>query len=78
MRTMQTASSIAEALGVDEIEINYLLTEHLYTDFPIVNPVPNLWSQNQTNLNQTDFIQFNKLSKNVKFIDKGYYKNEIY
>jgi phosphohistidine phosphatase SixA len=44
MRTMQTASSIAEALGVEEVEINYLSTEHLYTDFPDANPVPNLWS----------------------------------
>jgi broad specificity phosphatase PhoE len=43
VRCIQTAAKIADGLGVEEVRINYLACEHLYSrDFKEYNPLPEL------------------------------------
>lgn len=78
MRCVQTASEIALALGVKEVEINYLVAEHLSErDFGKYNPLPKLQTWNQKDLNDPEFKKFHLLSDKVHFVDKGFWKDTL-
>lgn len=75
MRCVQTANEIALALGVKEVEINYLVAEHLYKrDFAEYNPLPKLQTQTIHDLNDPEFKKFHLLSDKIKFVDRGFWK----
>ena len=78
MRCVQTANQAALALGVDEVEINYLIAEHLYPrDFPDYDPVLKLQTVNADDLNDKEFKEFNLLSDKITFKDNGFWKDEL-
>lgn len=78
MRCMQTANGIAEALGVKEITINHLYSEHLQDiDFAEEDPVPQLMVNNMDDCNDAEFKKKYGLSKDITFTDSKYYREEI-
>lgn len=79
MRCVQTANEIALALGVKEVEINYLFAEHLAErDYGQYNPLPKLQTwENQKDLNDKSFKEFNLLSDKVRIVDKGFWRDNL-
>lgn len=52
LRCLQTANEAAVALGVEEVTINYVMSEHLYPrDYPNYDPITKLLSQTVGDLN---------------------------
>lgn len=63
IRCIQTANETAVALGVDEVTINYVMSEHLYPrDYPDYDPIRKLQSFTVEDLNGKEFKEFNLLS----------------
>ena len=63
---------------MDEIEINYLVAEHLYPrDFPDFDPVRTLQAFTADDLNNKEFKEFNLLSDKITFKDNGFWKKEL-
>ena len=76
MRCIQTATAVAEGLNVPEVEINFMLGEHLdirnYAEF---NPVPTLNSVT-TSLDDEDLRKIYRLPDSVKIVNNWRWHKE--
>ena len=78
LRCLQTANGIAEALGVEEITINHLYSEHLQDiDFADEDPIPHLMVNNMDDCNNSMFKRMYGLSEKITYTDSKYYREEI-
>lgn len=78
IRCVQSASNIASVLGVPEVEINFMIGEHLYArDFAEYDPIPRLNTVTANDVNDAKLRDTYKIPDSVKLVNNWRWYDNI-